>query len=247
VTRGSARRRGPDDDIPQARRSHTLGSTASERRARTTGLLLGTALPLVLLGLWWRSAPLGRQPAAAPPVPGLKARLSVDGRLLGHFPYPEARPEQLVSFAPGLQLRPEAAESLRRLRAAAAADGVAITVLSGFRDGQLQRELFFDVKAERNQSARERAQVSAPPGFSEHATGYAVDLGDGRQPGTNLSPAFDTTEAYRWLKNHAARFHFELSFPRANRQGVSYEPWHWRYEGSTTALRLFEAAQRLQR
>jgi D-alanyl-D-alanine carboxypeptidase len=26
---------------------------------------------------------------------------------------------------------------------------------------------------------------------------------------------------------------------------VSYEPWHWRYEGSTEALRLFEPAQGL--
>lgn len=248
VTRGSAGRRGPGDDIPQARRSHSLVSAASARRGRSGWLLLGAALPLILVGLWLRFAPAARAPApVAAPVPGLKARLSADGRLLGHFPYPEARPDQLVSFAPGLELRPEAAEALRRMQAAAAADGVALTVLSAFRSEALQRELFFDVKAERNQSSRERAQVSAPPGFSEHGTGYAVDLGDGRRPETHLSTSFEATAAHRWLASHAARFHFELSFPRDNAQGVSHEPWHWRFEGSTAALRLFEPAQRLRR
>jgi len=28
---------------------------------------------------------------------------------------------------------------------------------------------------------------------------------------------------------------------------VSYEPWHWRFVGSTEALRLFEPAHRLSR
>jgi D-alanyl-D-alanine carboxypeptidase len=89
--------------------------------------------------------------------------------------------------------------------------------------------------------------VSAPPGYSEHSTGYAVDLGDASRPDLHLNPAFDTTAAYRWLAANAHRYHFQLSFPRDNAQGVSYEPWHWRYEGSTTALRLFEQAQRFVR
>ena len=89
--------------------------------------------------------------------------------------------------------------------------------------------------------------VSAPPGFSEHSTGFAIDLGDGLAPATNLSPSFDQTEAYAWLNANAARYHFTLSFPRGNAQGVSYEPWHWRFEGSAEALQLFEPAQRLAR
>jgi D-alanyl-D-alanine carboxypeptidase len=181
-----------------------------------------------------------------PPVAGLHARLSADGRLLGHFPYPEAPPDRLVTVLPGIQLRAEAARDLVAMREAAAAEGIDLAVLSAFRDATLQRQLFFDVKAERNQSARQRAGVSAPPGFSEHSTGYAVDLGDARQPHTHLSTSFEATPAYRWLTANAARHHFHLSFPAGNAQGVNYEPWHWRYEGSTEALRLFEPAQRLQ-
>jgi D-alanyl-D-alanine carboxypeptidase len=89
--------------------------------------------------------------------------------------------------------------------------------------------------------------VSAPPGFSEHSTGYAVDLGDGSEPATNLAPSFDQTAAFAWLQAHGARYHFTLSFPRDNPQGVSYEPWHWRFEGSAEALKVFEPAQRLSR
>ena len=175
---------------------------------------------------------------------GLNARLASDGRLLGHFPYPEAQQNSLASVAPGLQLRADAARALLSLQRAAAADGVEIVVISAFRSRELQRQLFFEVSAARNQSPQDRAQVSAPPGFSEHSTGYAVDLGDARLPGTNLSASFESTPAFAWLMANAARYHFLLSFPRGNRQGVSYEPWHWRFEGSTEALRQFEPAHR---
>jgi D-alanyl-D-alanine carboxypeptidase len=178
-------------------------------------------------------------------VAGLRERPTADGRLLGHFPYPEASSRVLVALGTGLQLRPEAAAAIEAMQEAAAGDGVDLRVLSAFRSIDLQRSLFFDVKAERNQDAHTRAKVSAPPGYSEHSTGYAVDLGDGGQPGTNLSQNFENTPAYQWLYKHAGRYHFTLSFPKANNQGVSYEPWHWRFEGSSEALRLFEPAQRL--
>lgn len=181
-----------------------------------------------------------------PPVAGLDARLSADGRLLGHFPYPEAAPEELVEVAPGHALHRDAARALLAMQRAAAADGVDLVVLSAFRPVALQQELFFDVKSERNQSARERAEVSAPPGFSEHSTGYAVDLGDARSPQSHLSVSFEATDAFAWLAANAARHHFILSFPPGNAQGVSYEPWHWRFEGSAEALRQFEPAHRLE-
>ena len=191
-------------------------------------------------------APIRRWLAPAP-VDGLDARLSDDGRLLGHFPYPEASPQDLVEVGPGQSLHRDAARALLAMERAAAADGVSLVVLSAFRPTALQKELFFAVKAERNQSALQRSRVSAPPGFSEHSTGYAVDLGDARAPQTNLSERFAETAAFRWLEANAARYHFILSFPAGNPQGVTYEPWHWRFEGTAEALKLFEPAQRLAR
>ena len=244
-TTSRSTRRSSADDIPLAQRtvSPALKRKPRWRTALTAAggvVLAGAALVVVF------PQPL-RRLLAPPPVQGLQARVGMDGRLLGHFPYGEAPENALVSIAPGVQLHRDAALALERLLDAAAADGIDLRVLSAFRSIDLQKQIFFEVKSARNQSALERAQVSAPPGFSEHSTGFAVDLGDGRAPATNLSEGFETTPAFAWLQAHANRYHFTLSFPVGNPQGVSYEPWHWRFEGTAEALKTFEAAQRLGR
>ncbi len=232
------------DDIPIAQRTRQLPRTRTPWQ-RLKWVLVGGSITLAALALLLRGPLNGL--ITPLPVPGLDARIESDGRLLGHFPYPQASPRDLVSVDSGMKLQPAAASALQAMRQAAAAQGVQLVLLSAYRDEQLQKELFFDVMSQRNQNAVDRARVSAPPGFSEHSTGFAIDLGDGREPATHLSTSFEATRAYRWLEAHAARYHFRLSFPRDNGQGVSYEPWHWRYEGSTEALRLFEPAQRLSR
>ena len=233
------------DDIPVATRSHSIGKPGRSRpRIRLLTILLIPSILFVVIGF------IGIESfrnLLRSPMPGQRAGLSSDGRLLGHFPYPEADPKSMSAVAPGLYLKHDAARGFLEMQRAAAADGVELILLSAFRSISLQKELFFDIKADRNQSSIDRALVSAPPGFSEHSTGYAVDIGDLQQPQTNLSPAFVRTKAYQWLKNNAARHQFILSFPEKNPQGVNYEPWHWRYEGSTDSLRLFEPAHRLVR
>jgi len=230
-------------DIPMARRTVRQGAPRKSLANRLARFVGGTALASLGVALLVMG-PL-RHLIVPPPVQGLNERLGADGRLLGHFPYPEVQSNKLTNLAPGVQLRSEAADAFDRLQRAAAADGINLVVLSAFRPVSLQRRLFFDVMAARNQSSRDRARVSAPPGFSEHSTGFALDVGDGSAPQTNLTPSFDETPAFQWLEANAARYHFVLSFPQGNRQGVSYEPWHWRFEGSTDALKLFEPAQRL--
>ena len=180
-------------------------------------------------------------------VEGIEARPDGDGRLLGHFPYPEAAESELVEIWPGIRLQRDAAAELRRLLADARRDGIRLTVVSAFRSVDIQNEVFFNMKSLRNQSAEERAKVSAPPGYSEHSTGFAVDFADLTRPQTELSESFESTPGFAWLKSNAHRYHFTLSFPRANAQGLSYEPWHWRFEGSAKALEQFEAVQRFQR
>jgi zinc D-Ala-D-Ala carboxypeptidase len=109
-----------------------------------------------------------------------------------------------------------------------------------------QEQLFFEVGAQRNQTPAQRAALSAPPGHSEHHTGYAVDIGDGATPTTNLQATFDQTKAYQWLEANAARFSFEMSFPKDNAQGVSYEPWHWRFVGDRDSLETFYKAKNIK-
>ena len=60
--------------------------------------------------------------------------------------------------------------------------------------------------------------------------------------------AFKTPKPFAGLQDaRGNRYHFVLSFPEGNKQGVMYEPWHWRYEGNADALRLFEPASRFSR
>lgn len=188
------------------------------------------------------SAPQDYQPIEAG-LSAAVAQLSLmpTDSLLGHIAYAEAPPDTLSPVLPNgsVLLREAAAERFLAMVRAARAERITLVPLSGFRSVEEQTYLFFTLKAKRSLSAQERAQVSAPPGYSEHHTGYAVDIGDGDRPDTDLETDFDKTAAYRWLTANAARFGFELSFPKDNPQGVSYEPWHWRFVGDRHSLETF--------
>ncbi len=166
-------------------------------------------------------------------------------QLLNHYPYEEAPADTLTNIVAdgSIRLRRVAADKYLDMVDAARRDGVSLATLSGFRSLDDQTALFFDVKAERGQRPVERAAVSAPPGYSEHHTGYAVDIGDANQPSTHLDPAFESTSASRWLEDNAARFGYELSFPQDNAQQVNYEPWHWRFVGDRHSLETFYSAR----
>ena len=103
-------------------------------------------------------------------------------------------------------------------------DDIHLHLVSGFRSVAEQEALYFGVKAARVQSARERARVSAPPGYSEHHSGYALDISD---EALSLDASFAQSPAYRWLQENARGYNFELSFPEDG--AVAFEPWHWRY------------------
>ncbi|WP_055074117.1 D-alanyl-D-alanine carboxypeptidase family protein [Pseudanabaena sp. 'Roaring Creek'] len=164
--------------------------------------------------------------------------------LFGHHAYSEAPLNQLRTIGRAsdgyeIRLREAAAKSYLKMEADAKADGVDFVVISGFRTIAEQQQLFFEISKQRNQTPAQRAKVSAPPGHSEHHTGYAMDIGDGAVPSANLSTSFEKTAAYQWLQNNAAKYGFEMSFPPNNPQGVMYEPWHWRFVGDDDSLATF--------
>jgi zinc D-Ala-D-Ala carboxypeptidase len=166
--------------------------------------------------------------------------------VLNHLPYTQAPDVELVSIGGGYRLRKNAATKFQAMVADARSSGINITTISAFRSVEDQKRLFFGVGAERGQQPTKRAEVSAPPKYSEHHTGYAVDIGDGAVPATNLNQNFETTSAYKWLKANAAKYSFELSFPKDNIQKVSYEPWHWRFVGDINSLETFYKARNLK-
>jgi len=172
-----------------------------------------------------------------------QVRINHDHRILGHLPYAEIPKEKLVLIEPNIEVHIDMHNSLLKMRDEAKKDGIYLVFLSGYRSINLQNEIFYSLKSVRNQEAAERARVSAPPGYSEHSTGFAIDIGDATQRETDFETEFENTDAFKWLKKNAAKFHFKLSFPKDNKY-IDYEPWHWRYEGSIEALKVFESSNR---
>lgn len=121
-------------------------------------------------------------------------------------------------------LAPRPARAFLRMRAAAAAEGVELQVVSAFRSAGYQLGIL-QRKRDRGQSIGEILAVSAAPGYSEHHSGRALDLTTPGHP--PLEEAFEQSPAFAWLARNAQRFGFRLSYPRGNRHAIAYEPWHW--------------------
>ena len=123
-----------------------------------------------------------------------------------------------------VRLAPRAAAAWRRMRAAAARDGVELLPLSGFRSVARQAAIIRGRLAD-GQTLAGILQLVAAPGCSEHHTGRALDIGS---PGNaKLDVHFARTREFRWLIKHSRTFGFCLSYPRKNPHGIVYEPWQW--------------------
>ncbi|MEB3212403.1 MAG: M15 family metallopeptidase [Leptolyngbyaceae bacterium] len=250
------------DDIPEAKRSSSTSSglNPSAKPKKSSSLIssmwwVALAVVALISGSFsaWYLQKMQLVSVAAPEP--LKARafleeafatssipaFSSGSSLLGHRKYDEAPAETLVSIVAdgSIRLRESAARSFIEMAAAARADGVILTPVSGFRSIEEQQYLFFGIKRQTGLRADERAEVSAPPGYSEHHTGYALDLIDGNQPDVGLEEEFEETEAFEWLEENASFYDFELSFEEGESGAVSYEPWQWRFVGDTHSLETF--------
>lgn len=126
-----------------------------------------------------------------------------------------------------VRLHPLALDAWLAMKQAAAAHNVTIYICSAFRSYAYQAELI-KRKLSAGHDIESIISILAPPGFSEHHTGRAIDIiTDGLK---GLDESFEDTEAFRWLCDNANKFNFYLSYPRNNPFGVIYEPWHWCYK-----------------
>jgi D-alanyl-D-alanine carboxypeptidase len=199
--------------------------------------MLRAAAPFLLLML---ATPAGAQVCA-----GAAASMASDGRVFGHLPYGDAAPTELVPAPAGFALntclvRRDMIPDLERLLAAAAGD---VAVMGQLRGLSCHRSIIRQASVfcrEHPDGAGNpdatRAISVAPPGHSEHATGYALDFAVRPANGCpDAEACMAATPAARWLVANAPRFGFEMSFPGGNKQNVKWEPWHWRWVGTSAA------------
>ncbi|NJC23117.1 D-alanyl-D-alanine carboxypeptidase [Arthrobacter pigmenti] len=147
----------------------------------------------------------------------------------------------LAVAEPNALLRADTSAAVEQLFAAAADDGVGLTLVSGYRSYQDQVATYQHWVAQYGGNAAEADRISARAGYSEHQTGLAFDVGQADGACT-LSSCFADTVAGQWMAENAHAFGFILRYP-IGAQGVtgfSGEPWHYRYVGLEAAQAMRE-------
>lgn len=125
-----------------------------------------------------------------------------------------------------LWLRTDAARAWTSMQADAIDAGVVLEAISGYRSHDYQLGIF-ERKLARGVGLDAILTVNAAPGYSEHHGGLALDIGTPGEPAAEES--FEKTPAFVWLRDNAGGHGFTMSYPRGNRHGIAYEPWHWAY------------------
>ncbi|MDB5166013.1 MAG: D-alanyl-D-alanine carboxypeptidase [Candidatus Saccharibacteria bacterium] len=129
-----------------------------------------------------------------------------------------------------MKMRQEAATALEAFLSAADAAGYAPQVSTAFRGYQYQKTLYDGYVATEGQAAADTQ--SARPGYSEHQTGWAVDIRT-QSAQCYLEVCYGNMPEGKWLAANAYEYGFLLRYPadKVSVTGYSYEPWHFRYVG----------------
>lgn len=130
-----------------------------------------------------------------------------------------------------LQLVDYAKEAFEELSEAASKENYTVLAMSSYRSYQYQYNLYNRYVSTDGVKAADT--YSARPGYSEHQTGLAVDVYNGKEDFTN----FEKTKEYNWMQDNAYKFGFILRFPKDKvlETGYQYESWHYRYVGKEIA------------
>ncbi len=119
----------------------------------------------------------------------------------------------------------ETRDAFVRMAEAAKKAGLDLRTDSGYRSPGFQKRII-KRRMEKGDSFEEVARFTAPPGYSQHHTGRAVDL-------VPSEARFAHTEMYEWLKEHAGAFGFAETYPEPEvpAEIMYWESWHWYFVG----------------
>lgn len=124
--------------------------------------------------------------------------------------------------------------AFKEMYRAAAQDGLGLVINSGYRSYETQEELC-DTYRNLYGNNYVNKYVSSP-GFSEHHTGLAFDIG------SVSSNVFADSNEFQWMLKNAHKYGFILRFTKRgeNITGFRSEPWHYRYVGKEIAKYIYE-------
>lgn len=141
---------------------------------------------------------------------------------------------------PNMLLQPRAAAEWQKLKTAANKQSVDITITAGYRSETDQRGIFLSrlkqagVTKNKIISGSENTKITsvlesvAPPGYSRHHSGYAVDIGCKSDPGV----IFEKSLCFEWLSKsnykNAKGYGWIPSYPdKAKKLGPEPEAWEY--------------------
>ncbi len=153
--------------------------------------------------------------------------------------------ENIELHGKGINLRKEAYDAFMEMKKAAYVDGVAIKVVSSYRDFYRQEGIwerkYLKYTEELNMSPDDAMdkiiEYSTIPGTSRHHWGTDIDLIDGykKVKGDVLVPEkFEEGGPFKefkdWMDKNASKYGFYLVYTNnPKRKGFKYEPWHYSY------------------
>jgi D-alanyl-D-alanine carboxypeptidase len=110
-----------------------------------------------------------------------------------------------------------------------------VIITQGFRTYEEQKEML-ELKI---RQYGENQTVAQKPGFSEHHTGYAMDISTYEN---NIMGTFTGENEYAFIFDNAYKYGFILRYPQGKEDvtGISYESWHFRYVGVPHAQYMYE-------
>lgn len=157
----------------------------------------------------------------------------VKGILLANKKYPLPK-----TYAPGEDQKARGA--FERMAAEAKLADFNLNAFSTYRSFEYQTTLYDRYVARDGKKAADT--YSARPGYSEHQTGLAFDIGEVNFEQHFASSSFGETEAGKWVAENAHRFGFVMRYPKGKEPitGYMHESWHFRYVGTEVADEIFK-------
>ncbi|MCM1507127.1 MAG: M15 family metallopeptidase [Ruminococcus flavefaciens] len=155
---------------------------------------------------------------------------------------PHGYSPELIQLPNGIRIDERIYPDFQRMSSDAEKDGIYMIVGEGYRTHEEQQKMmsdkvegYIDEGYSRHEAKKLARNWVAVAGKSEHETGLALDINADTSQSTD-------EEVYNWLAENAHIYGFILRYPSGKEDitGISYEPWHYRYVGTDTALEIHE-------
>ncbi len=171
----------------------------------------------------------------------------------GDHPLDQKYTPDLAEVATGFSVDSRIAEDAKNMLSDATQAGLSMHICSAYRSYEEQKTVFnetmqtwVDQGNSYVDAYTETSKSVAVPGYSEHATGLAMDItSEGYQ---ELDEKQAETAEAKWLAENCYKYGFILRYPsdKSDITGIVYEPWHYRYVGKEVAKEIKEQGVTLE-